>query len=500
MAMTLFELIAKLTLDTTDFDKKAAGANDTATGMAGNLEGVLARSVAVGNAMYNMSVSAFNGAINFGRDLVETAAEVQAENAQYAQVFQGVTEEADSMFAKIGELNNIHVGRLRTQGMGFFKQFASAGAETSEAMEKTESAMMLASDAAAFYDISLEDASYMLRSFLRGNVEAGESIGLFANDTLRTSYATELYGAKWAELNEIQRESVLLQIAQDTYKNANATGQASREAMAYANVLGNVKEQWRQIKAVLGAPILNALTPVLQEFEQFLKANPELVNDFAAAFGAIANALAEALKWLMQFIVDNSDKIEQFVSWVFGLLGIDGYLIKKVTPESEEAQTFAAQAKEWREDEFGNVFENYLRAALTESTEDDKVTSAEWTRMWQQDFISEEMFGLGGELFDTLAKYGIDIFGKGTSVEDLLDIILNEEDDKTSEEATDELLNTVIDSQGELITAIQGLPGMLAGLSIVMDGETVGHLVAPTVEADMARNARNNTNTSAAFG
>lgn len=39
------------------------------------------------------------------------------------------------------------------------------------------------------------------------------------------------------------------------------------------------------------------------------------------------------------------------------------------------------------------------------------------------------------------------------------------------------------------------LPSALAGVGVYMDGQLVGHLVAPTVMGDMARNARNSTNT-----
>ena len=321
MAVTLFDLMAKLTLDTSGFNTNATQAVNQAGGMMSSLEGMTSRAVAMGNAMYNFGVNAVNAVWNFGVDLVQTAAEVQAEQAQFASVFAGVEDQAWGVFDRIGSLANIHTGRLMTLGTGIYTQFASAGMESAEAMAAMEQTMMMAADAAAFYDISLEDAVHMVRSFLRGNVEAGESIGLFANDVLRTQYAAEMYGAKWAELNELQRESVLLAIAQDTYENANATGQAAREMDNYTNVLNNLKETWRQIKAVLGEPILNAVLPVIQELEKFLKENPELVEKFASGIGTIASALSDAFVWLLQFIGDHSDEILSFINGVASFLG-----------------------------------------------------------------------------------------------------------------------------------------------------------------------------------
>lgn len=321
MAVTLFDLMAKLTLDTSGFDTKASKAVSQAGGMASSLEGMTARAVAMGNAMYSLAVNAAQAAWNFGVDLVQTAADVQAEQAQFASVFAGVEDQAWDVFNRIGAAANIHTGRLLSLGTGIYTQFASAGMDSADAMAAMEETLTLAADAAAFYDISLEDAVQMVRSFLRGNVEAGESIGLFANDVLRTQYAAEMYGAKWAELNELQRESVLLAIAQDTYDNANATGQAAREADNYTNVLNNLKETWRQIKAVLGEPILNAIVPVLKELEQFLKDNPELVDKFADGIGVVAGALSEMFIWLLDFVGEHTDDILRFINGVGAFLG-----------------------------------------------------------------------------------------------------------------------------------------------------------------------------------
>ena len=83
MAVTLFDLMAKLTLDTSGFDKNATQAVNQAGGLTSSLEGMTARAVAMGTAMYNMSVNAVNAVWNFGVDLVQTAADVQAEQAPH---------------------------------------------------------------------------------------------------------------------------------------------------------------------------------------------------------------------------------------------------------------------------------------------------------------------------------------------------------------------------------------------------------------------------------
>ena len=49
----------------------------------------------------------------------------------------------------------------------------------------------MAADAAAFWDMSLEESTSHLNSFINGSYEGGEAIGLFANDTQMAAYAVE---------------------------------------------------------------------------------------------------------------------------------------------------------------------------------------------------------------------------------------------------------------------------------------------------------------------
>ena len=511
MAVTLFDLMAKLTLDTSGFSTNATQAVNQAGGLTSSLEGMTARAVAMGTAMYNMSVNAVNAVWNFGVDLVQTAAEVQAEQAQFASVFAGVEDQAWGVFNRIGSLANIHTGRLMTLGTGIYTQFASAGMESADAMAAMEQTMMLAADAAAFYDISLEDAVHMVRSFLRGNVEAGESIGLFANDVLRTQYAAEMYGAKWAELNELQRESVLLAIAQDTYENANATGQAAREADNYTNVLNNLKETWRQIKGILGEPILNAVLPVMQELEKFLKDNPELVENFADAIGVIASNLSNVFIWLLQFIGDHTDEILSFINGAAALFGFDlpgGTVVDSGSAEdppiitvydsgSPEGQAIIAEMAANKQRTIEDAFAALIYAASTSDAADDAAALATWDRLGYQGYMGDSLtreFAL--ELYDAITQYGLGIFGEGVTPDDIIRMITEAEDPAGMETNLDNLLNTVFDQDGNLIAALNSLPdavanvltavlpGALSGVQVVLNDNIVG-----VVAAGMQRNA-----------
>lgn len=320
--MTLFELVAKLKLDTSEFDTDLQRANSSGAGLTSTLGGLISSSVALGSMLYDVGKQTVNMVGGFAVDLVETTAAVKAENAAFQSVFKENADAATAAFQRIADADDIYVTRLKAQGTSYYTQFLSGGADAATSLEMMETALNHAADASAFYDISLEDASYRLRSFLRGNIEAGEAIGLFANDVSRQAKATDLYGMKWSALNEAQRETVLLGIATDIYNQSEVTGQAAREMDGYVNQLGNLKEQWRQTMAILGEPVLEATIPALQALSDFLTNNPETVQALAEAFGDIAMALSNLAIDGLEWLTENSDKVVSTIEWISQYLGL----------------------------------------------------------------------------------------------------------------------------------------------------------------------------------
>lgn len=322
--MKLFELFATLSLDTTDFDADVKAAKKDGE----ELNSVLSTAVAKGTVMGNTLMAAGRGLVTFGRsvldfglDLVETAAAVQAEKSAFESTFGDMQDAAIDAFDRIGDATNIYTSRLRVAGTKAYSQFTAAGMDSVQALTSMESYLGYAADAAAYYNISLEDADYALRSFLRGNVEAGESIGLFTNETQRNAKANELYGKTWDKLNEAERQFVMMDIVGAAYARNGAMGQAAREASSYENILGNINSVWRDIKATLGGPLLEAMLPVMEEFQKFLEENPELVEQLAESIGVIADATFGALMELLKFIADNGPLIATVVERIAGAVG-----------------------------------------------------------------------------------------------------------------------------------------------------------------------------------
>lgn len=162
-------------------------------------------------------------------------------------------------------------------------KFKGLGYDVSDATSLAARGLQLAADGAAFWDMSLEETTGHLNSFINGSYQGGEAIGLFANDTQMAAYAVEkgiIADTKaWSELDEATKQATRLEYAENMYKLSGATGQAAKESDAYLNVQGNLNEAWRQFKAVIGEPILNDLViPAMSRLTEILPALGEKVK------------------------------------------------------------------------------------------------------------------------------------------------------------------------------------------------------------------------------
>lgn len=294
--MDLFTLVARLGMDTSEYDSKIGKARSSFMQL-GNT--VSAKAVAFGTLTARMIEKAANAALELGKSTVQAAADVEAEKAQFVATFGEMQGAADKAFKNIEKSTGVFGTRLKNVGTKAFSQFKGAGLDGVDALEMMEKYTNLAADAAAYYDISLEDADARLRSFLRGNTEAGDAIGLFTSESQRNTYAMEEYGKKWLELTEAQKQMLMLNVSEDIYKQSGAIGQAARESSAWTNVIGNLKEVWRQESAAFGSPIMAVITPKIQEFTEWISG--EGVQLKIEQFGiGVANKINEFFDWVAQ--------------------------------------------------------------------------------------------------------------------------------------------------------------------------------------------------------
>lgn len=294
--MDVFKLLGKIVVENADANKKI----DETTGKATQSEGKIRTAFAkIGAAV--ASYFAVGKIIDFGKQCIETAAEVRASNAQFEQTFstggQNLTATAKGVLDTIARSSGILAARLQDSGTKIYAFAKSSGASSEEAMSLMSTALTAAADSAAYYDVSLESATESLMSFLKGNFENDAALGVSSTETTRNAAAMELFGQKYQDLSEIQKQQTLLKMVTDAQKLSGAMGQAAREADGWENVMGNLKETWRQFMAKIGDPILSAVVPVLQSITDNFDNIVSVVGAAAAVIGGTlaGNAIIAAV-------------------------------------------------------------------------------------------------------------------------------------------------------------------------------------------------------------
>lgn len=211
-----------------------------------------------------------SAAKDMAASFVQSAADVRAETAQYAQTFGELAGEADDAIQQVADSANTLPSLLKPAATSIYAFARSSGADTAQAMDLMAQSMQVAVDAAAYYDRSLSDVTETLQSFLKGNYENDAALGISATEATRNAQAFEMFGKEFNDLTEIQKQQALLQMVVDAQELSGAMGQAAREADGWQNVQGNLNEAWRQFSAVKGQAMLDALIPAMQELTGLL--------------------------------------------------------------------------------------------------------------------------------------------------------------------------------------------------------------------------------------
>lgn len=232
---------------------------------------------------------------DFSSSMIEQAASLQAQEAQFSQSFGAMEKQARSSLKAVSEEAGIAATRMQGSYTRIFAFAKTAGADSAEALTIAQRAMVVAADSAAYYDRSIEEVTESLQSFLKGNYANDAALGIAATETTRNAKANELYAQSFAKLSESQKVDVLLAMVEAGNKASGAIGQAARESDAWENVTGELNESWRMLQATVGKPVLKNAIPVLQKITASL-------NDAAESekFKEFAEGLGNTLGWIVE--------------------------------------------------------------------------------------------------------------------------------------------------------------------------------------------------------
>ena len=285
-----------------------------------------------------MGVGLAGAFAGFASVSVKAAADAKALDEMFSATFGNMADEATKAMKEISKETGIHAGRLKEPFTKAFMQIKGSGTDAAEALEMTKKATRLAADAAAAFNIPMEEANQKILSFMRGNTEAGDAIGLFTSETQRSEKALKMYGKKWNDLTEAQKQNVMLDISEELYKQSGALGQAIKEAEGLENIMGNFKYVMQDILKVMGNKFLESAIQEIKDFTVVINDITGLLeqNKFGAAFDLmttyVSNKVSEFAKNIPQLMGQAIDGIGSAIqNSLPKMLSAGGHLVQNIS-------------------------------------------------------------------------------------------------------------------------------------------------------------------------
>lgn len=341
--MEIFKLIGSIFIKTDDAEQSI----DETTKKVQNMASTLGKKMtAVGTTMSNVGQKLAPVSLAVGGlavSAVKASAEVKAMNSQFEQTFGSLQDQASDAMNRVATESGILQTRLQGVGTSIYAFAKSSGADSAEAMSLMEEALRATADASAYYDRSLEETSESLMSFLKGNFANDAQLGVSCTETTRNAKAMELFGQKYNDLSEIQKQQTLLKMVTDAQALSGAMGQASRESDGFENVMGNLKESLKQLGASFGETVLPAvvsfiqgLTGLIQKFSEMDSGTKKIIMVIAGLVAGLSPVLIvvgnviSAVGTLMTTFSKMSGLIKTGVTAVKGLGSALGFLTSPV--------------------------------------------------------------------------------------------------------------------------------------------------------------------------
>ncbi len=295
--LELFKLFGTIAINNQEANKSI----DETTGKAESSQSKISGSFKkVGAAV--VAFFAVDKIVNFGNACLDAAANVQAMESQFTQVFGELEGQAAENLSGIAEAAGIAENRMKGSYTKIAAFAKTTGMDTADALSIADRAMVAVADSAAFYDRTLEETTESLQSFLKGNFENDAALGLSCTETTRNAAANELYGKSFKDLSESQKQLTLLKMVEDANALSGAMGQASRESNTWTNQTGNLKQAWTDFTAVIGERFLPVAIQVVAWLAEKIPEVEAFVTNALNTIGQTFSGIEPAVRRLFDAI------------------------------------------------------------------------------------------------------------------------------------------------------------------------------------------------------
>ncbi|MGE5608024.1 MAG: phage tail tape measure protein, partial [Bacillota bacterium] len=224
-----------------------------------------------------------------------------------------VSVESLTALAKVASLNGAGISEVADA----FKFLGKSMAEAAGGNQDTLAAF-------GRLGVSIADGAGNLRPLEEVLLDVGEALRNLPDGAQRTAAAMDLLGRGGGSLitTFMQGKQSIQDLMAEAKQLGAVTTQADAEvAGAFQDLQAKIGWAWEGIKRLLAEPIMEALSPILENLLNWIEANPEFIK---AKVASLSNAIVNAALLMgqaLEHVIANLEKFVGLIGTAMGALG-----------------------------------------------------------------------------------------------------------------------------------------------------------------------------------
>lgn len=275
--MADYTLSAKITGDSSGFDKAIQSAEKSASSFEKKMESISSRAKNIGDKISGIGTSLTVGVTAplaiAGKSMVDAASDFDENLNKISVAFGDNADEVKAWADTATQSFGLSMNQALEATSLFGDMATSMGISQGEAASMSTSLAGLAGDLASFKNIGIDQAMTALNGVFTGETESLKQLGIVMTETNLEEFAAKT-GQVYSEMS--QAEKVQLRYNYVMAMSKNAIGDYARTSDGTANSMRTFQASVENLSISLGQNLLPMITPIIQKAT-------EMVNAFASA-------------------------------------------------------------------------------------------------------------------------------------------------------------------------------------------------------------------------
>lgn len=275
--MADYTLSAKITGDSSGFDKAIQSAEKAASSFEKKMESISSKAKSIGDNLSGIGTALTVGVTTplavAGKSMVDAASDFDENLNKISVAFGDSADDVKAWADTATESFGLSMNQALEATSLFGDMATSMGISQSEAASMSTSLAGLAGDMASFKNIGIDEAMTALNGVFTGETESLKQLGIVMTEVNLQEFADGL-GLVYDDMT--QAEKVQLRYNYVMAMSKNAIGDYARTSDGTANSMRTFQASVENLAITLGQNLLPIVTPIIQKAT-------EMVNAFAAA-------------------------------------------------------------------------------------------------------------------------------------------------------------------------------------------------------------------------